>query len=332
MPLHKALEYGYFPDWLVRLGIRRWLAQHPEWPEWIAKTDPNATNAPSSAWFAGFLQPPFSAAHPQSLHQELDELSGAFFQKILGPHLLYSAGWWAKEVNDLETAEAAMLALSCERAQLDFDQDILEVGDGWGALALWLAKFYPDSRIVAVADSPLQHAFITACRNERRLNNLRIIMDFNDLPADQRFDRVLSTENLTPLADDQNRLARLARRLNPGGKLFMQTVDFQKPGAGSASGKTLNDRQPPGTETPLQLEEQWHFPGYHYQRTLQAWLANQDRQRNAILRSFRELHGAVKAAHRFQRWRLLFLIHAELFGYGNGEFFGISQLRFGNPG
>ena len=46
-----------------------------------------------------------------------------------------------------------MLALSCERAELGFDQDILELGCGWGSLTLWMAEFYPDSRIVAVSNS-----------------------------------------------------------------------------------------------------------------------------------------------------------------------------------
>ena len=51
-----------------------------------------------------------------------------------------------------------MLALTCERAELNNDIDILELGCGWGSLTLWMAEHYPNARITAVSNSaPQRH-------------------------------------------------------------------------------------------------------------------------------------------------------------------------------
>ena len=78
----------------------------------------------------------------------------------------------------------------------------------------------------------------------------------------------------------------------------------------------------------LQLEEQWHLNGRHYQRTLEAWLANQDRQRDEIMALFRTAYGPEQASRWFQRWRVFFMAYAELFGYRRGKEWGVSHYRF----
>jgi len=82
----------------------------------------------------------------------------------------------------------------------------------------------------------------------------------------------------------------------------------------------------------LQLEEQWCFNGRHYQRTLEAWLINQDRYRGEIMPICNEIYGAENAERWFQRWRVFFMACAELFGYRGGEEWGVSHYRFGKRG
>ena len=79
--------------------------------------------------------------------------SAPYFQTALGPHLKYSAGYWPSPLTDLAASEAAMLKLSCERADLQDGQCILELGCGWGSLSLWMAAHYPNSHITAVSNS-----------------------------------------------------------------------------------------------------------------------------------------------------------------------------------
>ncbi|MCB1776857.1 MAG: class I SAM-dependent methyltransferase, partial [Candidatus Competibacteraceae bacterium] len=199
------MERGYIPDWLIRIETRRRLrAQMMRMGKMMG--DDQAREAALSQWEAELRKNPL-ALHGNPAKQRYDEAPVGFFQKTLGPRLKCSSCWWPEEVTDLETAEAAMLALTCERAELGFDQDILELGCGWGALTLWLAEFYPDSRIVAVSSSNAQREFIEMRCRERGFDHVQVItVDRNDVFTDRRFDRVLSAAMFEPMRNDQERM------------------------------------------------------------------------------------------------------------------------------
>ena len=329
------MERGYLPDGLIRIGIRRLLAerlrlaaaedeQHLERLIAELRASPIAINAASA-------------------NEQHYEVPAGFFQKVLGPRLKYSACWWPEEVKDLATAESAMLALSCERAELGFDQDILELGCGWGSLTLWLAEGYPDSRIVAVSNSHSQREFIEEQCRTRGLGNVQVITaDINEFHPDRCFDRVLSVEMFEHLRNYQELMARIHGWLKPGGKLFVHifthrqfAYPFETEGEDNWMGRyfftggIMPSRQLlPHFQDHLQLEEQWHLNGRHYQRTLEAWLVNQDQHREDIMTLFRATYGPEQAGRWFQRWRVFFMACAELFGYRGGEEWGVSHYRF----
>jgi cyclopropane-fatty-acyl-phospholipid synthase len=80
-------------------------------------------------------------------------------------------------------------------------------------------------------------------------------------------------------------------------------------------------------EPHLTLEADWRFDGRHYQRTLEAWRERHEEYRNRILPIFRAIYGA-DAERWWQRWRMFFIACSELFGYRNGEEWGVSHYRF----
>jgi cyclopropane-fatty-acyl-phospholipid synthase len=337
------MERGYVPDGLTRMGIRRLLSQRLRAED---AHDERVREVALERLVAELRASPI-ALHATSANEQHYELPAGFFQKTLGPRLKYSACWWPEEVKDLATAEAAMLALSCERAELGFAQDILELGCGWGSLTLWMAEFYPDSRIVAVSNSNSQREFIEARCRERGFDNVQVITaDMNDFSIDRRFDRVVSVEMFEHMRNYQALLARIHAWLKAGGKLFVHVFShrqlaypFETEGDDNWMGRYFftGGLMPsrdllPRFQDDLKLEEQWHFNGRHYQRTLEAWLVNQDRQRNAIMALFRETYGPEQAERWFQRWRVFFMACAELFGYRQGEEWGVSHYRFGKQG
>ncbi|MDG4550302.1 MAG: cyclopropane-fatty-acyl-phospholipid synthase [Candidatus Contendobacter sp.] len=334
------MERGYVPDWLARLGIRRLLAGRLRTE---ATGDDRAREAALARLEAELRASPV-AIHAQSANEQHYELPAGFFEKTLGPRLKYSSCWWPEEVKDLETAEAAMLALTCERAELGFDQDILELGCGWGSLTLWMAEFYPDSRIVAVSNSNSQRKFIEARCRERGFANVQVITaDMNDFATDRRFDRVVSVEMFEHMRNYQELLGRIHAWLQPGGKLFVHifthrqlAYPFETEGEDNWMGRYFftGGLMPsrdllPRFRGDLTLEEQWHLDGRHYQRTLEAWLVNQDRHRDEIMTLFQDIYGPDQAERWFQRWRVFFMACAELFGYRHGEEWGLSHYRFG---
>ncbi|HET7249073.1 MAG TPA: class I SAM-dependent methyltransferase, partial [Gemmatimonadales bacterium] len=143
-------ERGLVPEPLVRWGIRRLLAQRLR-----------EIRRPDLALDAELSRGPVALV-PEAANQQHYELPAAFFQLVLGSHLKYSSAFWNEEIASLDEAELVMLEVVGSRAQLADGQRVLELGCGWGALTLWMAQRYPNSRIVAVSNSAAQRDFITA--------------------------------------------------------------------------------------------------------------------------------------------------------------------------
>jgi len=333
------MERGLVPDFLTRLGIRQLLAARLR----AADVYDDTVHAANLAKLLGELRSGPIALHTDQANVQHYELPAAFFQRVLGKHLKYSACYWPPGVTTLDEAEAAMLALTCERAQLADGQAILELGCGWGSLTLWLAEHYPNARIVAVSNSGSQRAFIETACHQRGFDNVQVITaDMNDFCTEQRFERVVSVEMFEHMRNYQALLQRIQSWLQPDGRLFVHVFShrrlaypFETEGAKNWMGKYFfTGGLMPSHDlllhfrADLTLEERWHIDGQHYQRTLEAWLAKQDRQREAIMALFRDVYGADQAARWFQRWRVFFMACAELFGYRNGTEWGISHYRF----
>ena len=141
---------------------------------------------------------------------------------VLGKHLKYSSALWEHDTGTLDDAEAAMLSLTCQRADLEDGQQILELGCGWGSLSLYMAEKFPASRIVSVSNSRSQKEFIDAQAAARGLANLQVITaDMNQFEAPGVFDRVVSVEMFEHMRNYELLLSRIASWMKPEARLFV---------------------------------------------------------------------------------------------------------------
>ncbi|WLT30623.1 cyclopropane-fatty-acyl-phospholipid synthase family protein [Geothrix sp. PMB-07] len=332
------LASGLVPDALIRLRIRQLLRQRLE--EESAgglEAAHERLRQYLSAWAAGPI-----AVNTQDANEQHYEVPPRFFELALGPRLKYSSALFGPGVTGLGEAEEAMLALTCERAQLAEGQDVLELGCGWGSLTLWMAERYPNSRIIGVSNSKDQRAFILARAAARGLTNVEILTaDMNTFEAPGTFDRVVSVEMFEHLRNHGELMGRIARWLRPRGALFVHIFthrEFTYPfevrddsdwmakyfftgGIMPADGYLIRFQEQ------LRLEDHWRVSGTHYQATAEAWLRNQDSHRNEILGLFRSVYGE-EARWRFAQWRIFFMACAELWGFRGGTEWFVSHYRF----
>ncbi len=261
------------------------------------------------------------------------EVPSRFFELTLGPRLKYSACLWDEEAASLEAAEEAMLRLTCRRAEIVDGMTILELGCGWGSLALWLAERYPNARIVAVSNSTAQKTFI----EQRAPGNVEVVTaDVTELvqPAGQ-FDRVISVEMLEHVRNHAALLEQIARWLKPDGRLFVHV--FAHRSTGYVFGDTWMARRfftggvMPAhgwlghIDSPLEVIDDWWLDGRHYGRTCDAWLERLEANRDEV-REVLEYYGRRKAVRHFRAWRMFFLACSEVFSYRRGEEYGISHV------
>lgn len=333
-------ERGWIPDTFIRYGIRRLCGSRLKDEQRLLTTSPGDLR---QTRFDDLRQSAI-AIETAAANEQHYEIPAQFYQYALGPHLKYSACLWEDGTQDLGAAEAAMLALYCERAQLEDGQDILELGCGWGSLTLWMAAHYPNARITAVSNSHSQKQHIDAMAQARQLNNIRVITcDVNELSLDPNtFDRAVSIEMFEHVRNYEQLLSRLSQWLRPNGELFVHIFchrhliyPFETEGEDNWMGRYFfTGGQMPALDTfahfnqHLQVTEQWFLDGTHYEKTAQAWLDNMDKHRDAIRTLFLQTYGENDADRWVQRWRMFFMSCAELFGYADGSEWGVGHYRF----
>ncbi len=334
-------ERGLLPDALVRLGIRRLCAQR------LAACNEGGADAQLArhrALIRSLTKAPL-AVHTEEANAQHYEVPTAFFQACLGARLKYSSCYFPTGKETLDQAEQAMLELYAERAQLADGQEILELGCGWGSLSLWMAERYPKANITAVSNSHSQRAHIESEALRRGLLNLRVLTcDINalELPHAQ-FDRCVSVEMFEHVRNHEALMARIAAWLRPKGMLFVHIFVhrqsaylFETDGDDNWMGRHFfTGGMMPAADTllwlqkDLRIDQQWLVDGTHYERTANAWLANQDRHRGEVLRVLSDAYGSQALARLwFHRWRMFWMSCAELFGYAHGQEWMVAHYRF----
>jgi len=336
------LEKDILPDRAVRFGIRRLLSRRLEQEE---PGNEEAREKRLRQLLQTFENGPI-AIETGAANVQHYEVPASFFERVLGPHLKYSSAFWPRGVQDLGAAEAAMLATTVERAELEDGQRILELGCGWGSLTLYMAERFPNARIVAVSNSASQRAFILERAEDRGLENIEVITcDINHFAPDLGtlpFHRVVSVEMFEHVRNHRALLERIHGWLAPGGKLFVHVFCHRRLAypfeaaddsdwmaryfftGGIMPSADLLRR----VESPFQLEQQWLVDGTHYQKTSEAWLANMDRHRADLKPILAQTYGETESTRWWSYWRTFFMACAELFGYRGGREWLVAHYRF----
>jgi cyclopropane-fatty-acyl-phospholipid synthase len=333
------VEQGRVPDPLVRAGIRRLLRERLS--EILAGDAQGAAELADG--FATAMRAAPMAPLPEKANEQHYEVPAEFFAAVLGPHRKYSCCFWPEGVDRLGEAEAAALAITCERAGIADGQDILELGCGWGSLSLWMAGRFPRSRITAVSNSNSQRAYIEAEAERRGHANLRVLTrDMNVFDCAEVFDRIVSVEMFEHMRNWPELFCRLRGWLKPGGRFFMHVFvhratpyPFVERDATDwmsryffAGGMMPSDDLALQFQDDLKLLRRWRWDGRHYERTANAWLTNMDARREALWPLLRQTYGEGEAALWWSRWRIFFISVAELFGHARGQEWWVSHYLF----
>jgi cyclopropane-fatty-acyl-phospholipid synthase len=340
IPLDDLLAKNLLPDAVVRLGIRNLLAKK------LREEDRGdaVAQAEALAAFMGELKQSPIAVKTAAANEQHYEVPTEFFQLVLGPRMKYSSGYWPREDTTFAESEEAMLALTCQRAELADGMDILELGCGWGSLTLWMAEKFPGSRITGVSNSATQRAHIEAEAARRGFSNVRIVTaDMNVFEAgDGAFDRVVSVEMFEHMKNYRLLMSKVARWLRPGGKLFVHIFthrEFAYHFVGKDPSDWITRYFFEGGTMPsddlllyfqedLAIESHWRVCGTHYQRTSEAWLEKMDANSRAITPILEKTYGPENTAKWRAYWRVFFMSCAELWGFRGGNEWLVSHYRF----
>jgi len=336
---NSLLEKNKIPDYFIRIGIRKLLKQRLQ----EEKKDNTEAQQIYLMQLIDELKASPIAINTQDANEQHYEVPTEFYKYCLGKYLKYSSGYWKKGVTDINTSEKDMLELTCERAELQNGQLVLELGCGWGSLSLFMAAKYPQSNFTVVSNSRTQKIYIDEQAQQRGISNLTVITaNINDFTLDKTFDRVVSAEMFEHMRNYKKLMKLVSSFLKPEGKLFVHifthkdlAYKFEVKDASDWMSKYFftggimpSDDLLLYFNQHLSIEKHWHVSGTHYSKTSEAWLHNMDAHKADIIPLFEKTYGTENAIKWWVYWRIFYMACAELWAYNNGEEWMVSHYLF----
>jgi cyclopropane-fatty-acyl-phospholipid synthase len=153
------------------------------------------------------------------------DLGNDLFAAFLDDRMMYSCAVFPRQGASLEEAQQAKLERICERLRLGPDNHLLEIGGGWGGMAIHAAR-ETGCRVTTTTISRAQHELATRRVREAGLEDRVTVLldDYRDLRGS--YDRLVSIEMIEAVGwqyfDDYFR--RCDQLLSDDGLMLLQAI------------------------------------------------------------------------------------------------------------
>jgi len=155
------------------------------------------------------------------------DLGNDFYRLFLDASMTYSAAYFTAPSDSLETAQQQKYARLAELLNPKQDQHILEIGSGWGSMALFLARTY-HCKVTTLTLSTAQYNYVTQRLQQEGLADRVSVQlcDYRDMKG--TFDHVVSIEMIEAVGARYLPIyfKTLNSLLKPGGRIALQAIIY----------------------------------------------------------------------------------------------------------
>ena len=219
-----------------------------------------------------------------------------------GEHWQYSCAYWPRPGMSLAEAQEAKLAHIAAKLRVERGNKILDIGCGWGGMAIFLAQNY-DVRVhgITLSAEQLDLARKRAADAQVAERVTFELVDYRELPGrGETFDRIVSVGMFEHVGRPQFRtfFRACANLLKEDGVMLLHTIGrFGGPGTTDAFTRKYifpGGYIPALSETVAASEKvrliatDVETLRLHYAKTLRAWYANCEANRDAIVALYDE--------------------------------------------
>ncbi|WP_304639883.1 class I SAM-dependent methyltransferase [Pseudomonas sp.] len=156
------------------------------------------------------------------------DLGNELFKSFLDPTMMYSAAIFPPGCDNLEQAQLNKLERICRKLELKPDDHLLEIGTGWGSMAIYAAQHY-GCRVTTTTLSDEQFTYATAKVAELGLQDRITVLlkDYRELKGE--YDKLVSIEMVEAVGHNYFRtyFQHCAQRLKPKGLMLLQAITIR---------------------------------------------------------------------------------------------------------
>ena len=153
------------------------------------------------------------------------DLGNDFFELFLDSTMMYSSAVFPHQEASLEQASTHKLDLICQQLQLCADDHLLEIGTGWGGMAIHAAKHY-GCKVTTTTISQEQYNYASERVKKEGLQDKITLLceDYRDLQGS--YDKLVSVEMIEAVghAFYQNYFNKCSSLLKPEGLMVIQAI------------------------------------------------------------------------------------------------------------
>ena len=260
----------------------------------------------------------------RNIHRHYD-LSNDFYRLWLDEQMVYTCAYFPTLDASLEQAQNAKMDLVCRKLGLRPGETVLEVGCGWGALAIYMARHY-GVRVKAFNISHEQIAWARERASEAGVSSQVEFFEEDYRNVSGRFDVFVSVGMLEHVGrENYHELGRVIHRaIGDTGRGFLHFIGRNHsqpfsvwirrrifPGAYAPSLRESMEVLEPQNYSVLDVENL----RLHYAKTLEHWLARFDASFNTVVHKY---------GMNFARmWRLYLAGSIASFRAGNLQLFQV---------
>lgn len=177
------------------------------------------------------------------------DLGNSLYTEFLDDSMMYSSAIYPNEDASLAQAQQHKLKVICEKLQLTSSDRLVEIGSGWGSLAIFAAKHY-GCHVTTTTISEEQFAWADAQIKQQNLSDRITLLkkDYRELTG--QYDKLVSIEMIEAVGESYLKtfFETCNKLLKPNGLMLLQAI-------------TINDQRYASYSKDVDFIQKYIFPG-----------------------------------------------------------------------
>ncbi|MGR5237755.1 class I SAM-dependent methyltransferase [Vibrio alfacsensis] len=160
----------------------------------------------------------------KNIHAHYD-LGNNLYEAFLDSNMLYSSALYNQDNDSLEQAQVNKMDRLCQQLELKSSDHVIEIGTGWGAMAIYMAEQY-GCKVTTTTISDEQHAYTEQKLKERGLTDRVTLLkeDYRNLTG--TYDKLVSIEMIEAVGKQflPSYIKKCESLLKSGGLMAIQAI------------------------------------------------------------------------------------------------------------